>query len=424
MLNRFKKRIGYNNPWRRLWHWLKGFIALCIYRFPGNKMICIGITGTNGKTTTTHIVEHILTSAGKKVGMASTINFAINGKMEPNTSKKTTASPFLIQKLLRQCVQKNVQYMIIETSSHALHQFRVLGIAYQIAALTNITHEHLDYHGTMEEYKNAKKKLFKKTPHLVLNTADEYFAEFKAIPSATKITYGIGRGSLQALNPMYSKFGSHFTLKNGDDSIKVAFQIPGAFNIENALAATGVALSCGLSLSEIKSGLESFSGVPGRMERIKSPRGFEVIVDFGLTADALEKIYTEIRKTAPARIIGIIGSCGDRDKTKRPDLGRIVATHTNVTIVTDEEPYSEDPMLIMQAVLSGAEEVKTKNVDLFLIEDRTVAIEYAVAHAEPDDIIVITGMGNFQTRTMNSGPMKWDEREVVREVIASDASCK
>jgi UDP-N-acetylmuramoyl-L-alanyl-D-glutamate--2,6-diaminopimelate ligase len=295
----------------------------------------------------------------------------------------------------------------------------------------------------MEKYRDAKKDLFKNVsqtchrhlpkeiehiPHkqaMVLNTTDQFFEEFNQISCPTKITYGFETGNLRAHHISYSKFGSKFALHHGSDEIGIELKVPGSFNVENALAATGVALACKVKLDDIKRGLESFVGVPGRMESIPSTRGFEVIVDFALTPDALEKLYKTIHETlprrqagAPSRVIGIIGSCGDRDKEKRPIMGKIVAEHSDLTIVTDEEPYSEDPMEIMKAVLEGAEKIKKLKKDLHLIEDRYEAIEFAVQNAEEGDIVVVTGMGSFETRTMNEGPMEWDERQVVREIIS------
>ncbi len=434
-LDYLRKKISPDNPIRLLWHKSKAVVAAFKYGFPGKKMICIGITGTNGKTTTVHMIEHILRTAGKKVGMLSTIEFRINGKVTPNRSKKTTLSPFLTQKFLKQCLRHHVDYVVIEASSHALHQHRLWGIPFSISALTNITHEHLDYHGTMEKYKNAKKDLFKNVsqacnrhlsdivkaiPHkqaMILNTGDMFFEDFNQISCPTKITYGLDLGDLKAHHISYSKFGSKFALHHESNEVGIELKVPGSFNVENALAAAGVALACKVSLDDIKRGLETFEGVPGRMESIGSPKGFEVIVDFALTPDALDKLYSAIRQTAPNRVIGIIGSCGDRDTEKRPKMGEIVATHSDLTIVTDEEPYSENPMAIMQAVLEGAKKIKKLEKDLHLIEDRYNAIEFAIQNAEEGDIIVVTGMGNFDTRTMNAGPIEWDEREVVREII-------
>jgi UDP-N-acetylmuramoyl-L-alanyl-D-glutamate--2,6-diaminopimelate ligase len=381
------------------------------------------------------MVEHILRSVGRKVASVSTVEFRINGLATTNKSKKTTMSPFKTQKFLRSCVRQGVEYVVIEASSHALHQHRLWGIPFSISVLTNITHEHLDYHGTMQKYAAAKKILFHEVertckrdlpaaishiPHkqaMVLNTADEFFNEFNQISCPTKITYGLEEGDLKARHIECKRTESNFNLNHTSGSVNIELKIPGEFNVENALAAAGVALACKMPLTEIQRGLNSFEGVQGRMEKILSPKGFEVLVDFALTPDALEKLYKTLRQTAPNRIIGIIGSCGDRDQEKRPILGRIVAQHSDLTIVTDEEPYSEDPMVIMQAVLSGAKEVKNLEEDLHLIEDRYAAIEFAVQKAGPGDIIVLTGMGSLPTRTLNSGPIDWDERAVVSEII-------
>ena len=435
MLNFLRKIISYDNPLRRLWHLLKGLIAAMMYGFPGRQMVCIGVTGTNGKTTTTHMVEQVLHVAGKKVAMISTAEFSIMGKHEVNESKKTTLSPFKTQKFLKKCLEAGVEYVVIESSSHALHQFRLWGIPFSVAAITNITHEHLDYHGTMKKYAAAKRMLFesvsttahrkisermKRIPHQqasILNVADEFYPSFKKVSCPVQIEYGLGKGELQAKGMEYFKTGSSFVLNWEGQTMNIHLKLTGSFNVENALAATGVGLACELSLEEIKKGLERFESVPGRMERIKSPKGFEVVVDFALTPDALERLYSELRKTTEGRLIGLIGSCGDRDKEKRPEMGRIVASHCDLTIVTDEEPYSEDPMVIMLAVLEGAKRVKTMGEDLLLIEDRKKAMEHAIKYAQKGDVVVVTGMGSFQTRTMNDGPMKWDERDVARELI-------
>jgi len=323
----------------------------------------------------------------------------------------------------------------LKAGESGLRAVEYINSPFSISALTNITHEHLDYHHTMEKYKDAKKILFHTVsrtchrhlpeaiahiPHkqtIILNTTDKYFQEFNEISCTNKITYGIDSGDLRAHHVTCTKFGSKFALHYGPDEIGIELKIPGSFNVENALTATGNALACKVSLDDIKRALESFEGVPGRMETIKSPRGFEVLVDFALTPDALEKLYKTIHETNPKRVIGIIGSCGDRDKEKRPLMGRIVAQNTDVTIVTDEEPYSEDPMVIMKAVLDGPKHVKKLDKDLFLIEDRYKAIEFAVQNAHEGDLIVLTGMGSLPSRTLNNGPVAWDEREVVKEII-------
>ncbi len=439
MFNTLRKIISPNHPLRLFWHWTKAFLAAFIYRFPSDQLVCIGVTGTNGKTTTTHMIEHMLRSAGKKVAMLSTVEFKMKGRSVSNKSKKTTLSPFKTQRFLRQCVKKNVDYVVIESSSHALHQHRLFGVSFSIGVLTNITHEHLDYHGTMEAYKNAKKILFKnvswvaqqnsskrvkKIAHkkaIILNTADRYFEEFNQLENIDKITYGLSKGDLKASKIESSIKNTVFKVVFQEKLYSIQLMTTGLFNVENALAAIGVVLSCNVNWVDIKKGLNTFMGVPGRMERIKSPRGFDVIVDFALTPDALKKLYSNLYQAKPKRLIGIIGSCGDRDRKKRPLMGKIVAHYCDVTIVTDEEPYSEDPLSIMKAVLEGAKKIHQIGEKLHLIEDRYQAIEFAIKNAQVGDVIVITGMGCFDTRMMNDGPIKWDEREVVREIIKKNA---
>jgi UDP-N-acetylmuramoyl-L-alanyl-D-glutamate--2,6-diaminopimelate ligase len=421
MLNYLRKKISYDNPVRLLWHYFKGITAAFRYGFPVKGMTIIGVTGTNGKTTTSHMIEHILRANGKRVAMISTSDFSINGKKSPNLSKKTTMSPFKTQAFLKKCQQKKVEYVVIEASSHALHQARLWGIPFAVAVITNITHEHLDYHGTMEKYAEAKKILFKVTSKnkgtFVLNTADQFYHKFDQLKADLKIPYGFGEGELQAKDATYSKHGSKFALNYKGDTVGVQLALAGAYNVENAMAATGAGLACKLPLNKIAEALNSFEGVGGRMERIKSPLGFEVIVDFALTPDALEKLYSVLKETAEGRIIGIIGSCGERDKEKRPVMGEIVARHSDLTIVTDEEPYSEDPDSIMEAVLKGAKKVAKLDEDLFLIKDRYQAMDFAIGKAKENDLVVVTGMGSFTTRTLNDGPIAWDEREVARELI-------
>lgn len=434
MLTYLRKTLPPTHPLRMLWYRFKGILAAFCYGFPGRGMVIIGITGTNGKTTTTHLTEGILHAAGKKTAMISTVEFRMNGVTTPNYSKLTTLSPFATQKFLRHCQKLGVDHVVIECSSHAIHQGRLFGIPFSVAALTNITHEHLDYHGTMEEYKNAKKILFKKVsklgqtgchiqgvePALVLNNHDVYFNDFMSIQGVKKLAYGILSGDVSGHRVQLVLNGTHFDLHHDQKVIPIRLHLPGEFNVQNALAAASVGIALNLPLETIKKGLESVQKVPGRLEFIKSPHGYQACVDFALTPDALQKLYETLRQMPFKRIIGIIGSCGDRDKEKRPMMGKIVATYTDLTIVTDEEPYTEDPQVIMQAVLKGAlQTAKKLNHDLFLIEDRKKAIQFAAQKAEPGDLIVVTGMGAFTTRTMNSGPIKWDEREVVKEIIHS-----
>ncbi len=441
MINFLRKIISPDNFFRLLWHKSKAILANLIYGFPGKKLVVIGITGTNGKTTTTYLAESMLRAAGKKVAMFSTVEFSIDGEKKANPTKMTTLSPFKIQKFLKECVKKDIEYVVLETSSHALHQHRLWGIPFRIAVITNITHEHLDYHKTMEKYKNAKKMLFeqmqkackKKTPKalegltmakgaMVLNTADDYYEEFSQMACPVKISYGLDKGVLHAADINVNKEGSKFKLNYQEEGIDVEMNMTGTYNIENAMAAAGAALACNAKLADIKKGLKDFDGIQGRGEKIKSPKGFEAIVDFALTADSLDRLYKGIKDTNPNRILGLIGSCGDRDFEKRPDLGRIVATYCDITVVTDEETYGEDPKKIMDEVYAGAKATgKHENEEIYLIEDRKEAIEFLIKEALEGDVVVITGMGHFDKRNTINGAIDWKEAEIVEEIIKQNA---
>ncbi len=419
MIQWLRKILGPDHPARMAWHHFKGVLAALRYGFPARKLMCIGVTGTDGKTTTTHLIEHLLRSVGLKTAMISTVEYRLLGERTPNLTKKTTLSPFLTQKFLRECVQKGAEFAVIECSSHALHQSRLLGIPFSIGVLTNVTHEHLDYHGSMQAYRDSKMILFRKAKIHVLNRADRYFGDFADLPAEQKIIYSLAGGDVYARGITLLAEGASFDLCTAEGSVPVRWGMSGAYNVENALAAAGAALALGISLEQIAVALQSFPGVPGRMQRLRHPSGsFEVIVDFALTPAALHKLYTTLRQTAPGRIIGIIGSCGDRDREKRPIMGKIVAENADVVIVTDEEPYSEDPQSIMQAVLQGAlQSGKLLNDHIFLIKDRLQAIKQAIAWAKPGDTLVVTGMGDFTTRTMNHGEIPWHEPTVVRTLL-------
>lgn len=426
-MRRFLKKIlGPTHPIRMIWYKMKGMSAALLYAFPARRLNVIGVTGTDGKTTTTHLIESILHAAGKKVAMISTVAFKIDGQVEPNVSKLTTLSPFATQKFLRRCVTIGIEVVIIESSSHALHQSRLWGIPFKVGVITNVTHEHLDYHRTMEKYKEAKKILFKNVAKnagaIIANAEDTFFQDFMSVDAPKKWSYGLNAGRVQGAEVGYKdrKSGIHFTLKGGGIDEKIQLQLAGIFNVQNALAAACTGLACGIPLPFIKKGLEGIESVPGRLEFFKSPKGYDAVVDFALTPNALLNLYRNLKQMNYTRIIGIIGSCGERDKEKRPRMGKIVAEHSDITIVTDEEPYSENPRAIMDAIMEGARQTsKKEGIDLLLIEDRYQAIHWACQHAQPNDLVVVTGMGAFTTRTMNHGEVPWDERKVVQEIMGS-----
>lgn len=418
------------------YHLFQAFLANVIYGFPTRKLKVIGITGTNGKTTTTQMVTRILEEAGKKVAMASTINFRINGSEETNLSHYTTLSSFAVQKLARRAVGAGCEYLILETSSHALDQHRVWGVQYSTAVVTNVTREHLDYHKTMEKYRKAKEKLFKIVAKnigtIVVNLDMEKPEDFLRFDVNKKFGYSTG------LNQESRTLSTGRQVKNQKIEIikaekikldigssefmvhdsKFMIQLPGSFNIENALAAICVGLSEDIALETIKSALGKIAGVPGRMELVPNSRNIDILVDFALTPDALEKLYEFMvgMKKPEAQIIAVFGSCGDRDRGKRPIMGETVSRFADTIILTNDEPYHEDPLKIIEEIAGGIKN-KTEGENLLRIPDRREAIAKALKLAQPGDIVAVTGMGAEESMVVGDKKIPWNDRMVIKEEL-------
>jgi len=428
------------------YHLSQAVSANLIYRFPSNKIKVIGVTGTNGKTTTVQMITRILEEAGKKVAMASTVNFKLGEKEWANATKYTTLSPFAVQKFIRQAVDAKCDYLVLETSSHSLDQYRVWGVNYQTAVITNVTREHLDYHRTMEKYRAAKLKLFKNVKVAVVNLDMEKPADFLALKNAKKYGYTTknqeSRIKNQGVEKMladkielginYSKFIIH-------DSCFL-LHLPGLFNIENALAATCVGLAEGISLKKIAEALEKIKGVPGRLENIPNDKGLKIIIDYAVTPDSLEKLYQFVltfRKTSDvqeghpmssSKIIAVFGSCGERDRGKRPMMGEIVSRAADYVIITNEDPYHEDPKRIINEVFEGVINDKSQfqnpnfkkveGVNCWRILDRREAIKKALALAKAGDIVLVTGKGAEETMAVGDQRIPWSDKKVILEELA------
>lgn len=412
-------------------HKLRGIIAALIYGFPGRKLKVIGVTGTNGKTTTCHMIAKILEKAGFRVGLASTIRFKIGKKETVNDTNMTTVSPFVLQKMLTSMVEAKCDYAILETTSHAIDQYRNWGINYEVVVLTNITHDHLDYHKTLVNYRNVKLKLFSENNKIHIVNLNDPSAEYLLkTPSLQTLTYGISnqKADLFSRNIKLLASGSIFELASPIDNLTVNLKIPGIFNIENSLAAAAVALSQGVNLDTIKKALEKIKTVPGRMEKIKNNLGVEIIIDYAHTPDALEKIYRTLKPLAKGRLISVLGACGDRDKTKRPILGALAGKFADIVIVTNEEPYSEDLEKIIASVAAGVPRGATKSNPKILdknfwkISDRREAIRKALSLSSKGDIVLITGMGDQRYMVVGREHTPWNEREVVKEELKNKIS--
>ncbi|HRY82569.1 MAG TPA: UDP-N-acetylmuramoyl-L-alanyl-D-glutamate--2,6-diaminopimelate ligase [Candidatus Moranbacteria bacterium] len=423
---------------KNIYHLFQAVLANLIYGFPSKNIKVIGVTGTNGKTTTVQMITKILEESEKKVAMASTINFKLGEKEWVNATKFTTLSSFKVQKFIKEAVKTGCEYLVLETSSHSLDQFRTWGIKYDTAVITNITREHLDYHKTMEEYRRAKLKLFKNARVVVVNLDMEKpqnFIKFgeenifgytmenqksKIKNQNDNIKFKIIQAKDIELGIDYAKYkisaqgGPAF----GWQDTNFRLNLLGKFNIENALAGTCVGLAYGISLETIKNALEKIKGVPGRMERVPNDEGIEIIIDYAVTPDSLEKVYSLISqsKKENAKIISVFGSCGERDRGKRPIMGEIVSRYADYIILTNEDPYGEDPEQIIGEVESGIKKHELGK-NYWIIMDRREAIKKALQIAKPGDIFVITGKGAEEVMAIGEKRIPWNEKKVIQEVL-------
>jgi len=428
------------------YHKCLAYLAAFFYGWPSRKMIVIGVTGTGGKSTVVSLIGRILEEAGYKVGWASTLNFKIAEKEWLNTLKMTMPGRFVLQKMLKQMLKAGCQYAIIETSSEGIVQSRHLGIDYDVAVFTNLTPEHIESHGSFEAYRAAKGELFKKLKIknqklkiidgkeikkvIVVNLADEnahYFLQFPAdeyygfaIKSVRMYTNDSQRiKKIIAENIKLNQNSSEFNINNSYFKISLL----GQFNVENSLAAIAVALSQGINLEICQRALEKIKSIPGRLE-IVIDKPFQVIVDYAHTPDSLEKVYQLLTslKNPESKIIAVLGSAGGgRDKWKRPKLGALAAKYADDIIITNEDPYDEDPEEIIKQVAEGAKNTslnQRKSLSIYEILDRKEAIKKVISLAKEGDIIIITGKGCEQWIMGPKGKkIPWDDRKVVREIF-------
>jgi UDP-N-acetylmuramoyl-L-alanyl-D-glutamate--2,6-diaminopimelate ligase len=423
------------------WHKANGVLAALLYGFPSRRMKVIGITGTNGKTTTAHFVSSIFQAAGLHIAMATTIDFQIGTKVWNNNQKQTTMSPFALQKFLRQARAAGCNTAVLEVTSHALVQHRLWSIVFDTVVFTNITHDHLDYHKTFEEYTAAKQRLFKQNPRVsVVNGDDPNVLAFLNFPAHKHFVFSLKQALDIKAKSLYEPILARkvingtretmFTAITPNGQVVVNNQLPGRFNISNALAAIGVGIGSDIPLETIKIGIEKVAEVRGRMEKVNLGQDFTVILDYAHTPDAFEKIYEAIGPIARARIITVHGATGARDKTKRPILGALSGRFSDIVIVTNEDPYHEDPMSIIKVVADGVTrgtlqaKPKVLNETLFLIEDRREAIHKALAIAKKGDVVLILGKGAEEVMAVGDTKgnhgfklIPWNEREIVKEEL-------
>ena len=393
------------------YHYAQSVVSGLVYKFPGRKLHVIGVTGTNGKSTTCFMIWQMLNHSGRKAGLMTTIAWGVD-KIKPELNHMTTSDSFTLNRRIREIADSGAEYLVLEITSHALAEFRILNIPIEIAVFTNLTHEHLDYHKTIAKYRAAKGKLIKKADFSILNADDSSCGYYQKI-AKDYTTYGIKKGRNRAENIKLSPSGVKYSL--GD--IKITTNLPGEFNVYNSLAAALVGQKLGLTNQEISSGIKSLESVEGRMTIIDEGQPFKVIVDYAHAPDALEKVFSSLGNHR-GRIISVHGGAGRRDPSTRPIRGEILAKYSDIVIITEDDSRDEDPNLIAAGFIEGATKAgKTLDQNLFIELNREKAIKQALDLAKKDDVILILGKGHEKTILRADGPHPFEDIKVAQKIL-------
>lgn len=412
-----------------------GSLAAAFYRHPTHSMEVIGVTGTDGKTTTSTLIDAIATASGRRTGLMSTVDFKIGDARRLNNSRYTTLEAPEVQALLAEMRNAGVRTAVVETTSSGLELQRVWGVEYDIAVVTNITSEHLEVHGSLENYRRAKAMLLERIDPArqkdlpvqparacVLNADDSSFAYLRPFCQAPLLRYGIETTSdVRAENVQLGPDGSRFRVQLPDGEVfDVRTPLVARFNVYNALAAIAVGHLLGIAPAVLARALERFGGVSGRMERIDCGQPFTVVVDYAHTADSLEKVLDVLRPVTQGRLIVVFGSAGDRDRSKRPQMGAAAARKADFAVITDEDPREEDAMGILREIAAGAAAAGGREpADYTCIVGRRAGIAAAFALARPGDTVLLAGKGHEQSIVIGRDKLPWDDRTVAREELAA-----
>ncbi len=413
-----------------------GWLHAAWYGFPSRRMVVIGITGTDGKTTTTNLTCTILRAAGRKTGMISTVKAQIGDRSYETGLHTTTPTAGEVQHFLAEMVAAGTTHAVLEVTSHGLAQHRVAGVDFDVAAITNLTREHLDYHGTLEAYREAKARLFHglrpsfrkggQPKIAVLNADDPLSYPFLCeIPADWQVSYGIERPRVDVVaeDVELGEAGVRFHLRSPWGKTEIRSPLVGRYNVSNILAAAAVTLALGLSPEQVAEGVAQLRGVPGRMERIDEGQPFTAIVDFAHTPNALRQALRTARAMiAPlARVIVVFGSAGERDPGKRGAMGQVAARYADLTVITAEDPRSESLEAILDAIAAGLiAEGKREGMDFWRVPDRGRAIRKAVGLARPGDLVIVCGKGHEQSMAFNGVEYPWDDREAMRLALRGE----
>lgn len=388
------------------------------FKQPSRSINLIGITGTNGKTTLTYLLESLFSGAERDCGVIGSINYRYRNTVYP--ANVTTPESLDLNRMLAEMVQCGVQDCFLEVSSHSLAQKRVHGLHFDIAVFTNLTRDHLDYHSDLHTYRQTKMRLFRdeRVEKQVINLDDPMGAKILSETSRPTLTTGIeSKADIRAESIALSDQGVRFSLKSPYGSRDIASSLLGKHNILNLLSSAAVGLFQGLSLDTVCSGLESLSVVPGRLEKIKNNRGFTVVVDFAHTDDALYNALTAVQEFTRGRVLVVFGCGGDRDRTKRGPMGKIGVDCSELAIITSDNPRTENPRQIIEDISMGLPEKAVEGKDYLIIPDRRQAIEKSLQLAEPGDTVIIAGKGAEDYQIIGTEKFHFDDREIVRALL-------
>ena len=391
-----------------------GLLASAYYGHPGRHLRLIGITGTNGKTTTSYIIESILQAAGKAVGVIGTVSYRIGTAVLP--ASHTTPDALELHHLLAQMVEASLDYAVMEVSSHALDQERVWGCRFAAAVFTNLSRDHYDYHGTAEAYFAAKARLFQDLPAVwhILNLDDAYGQRLLDMSRARLLTYGLeGEATCKPSAVQHGLDGIRFTLSTTKGQLEITSPLVGRHNVYNLLAGIAVAIALDIDAEAITQGIAQLHRVPGRLERVDSGQDFAVFVDYAHTPDALEQVLQLVRAETTGRLITVFGCGGDRDPGKRPLMGQVATRLSDYTIITSDNPRTEDPQRIIDEIITGVQSA----ADYVALPDRQEAIAHAIAMAQPRDTVVIAGKGHEDYQILGQTRRHFDDCEVAQAAL-------
>jgi len=402
--------------------------AAAFFGWPARRLTVVGVTGTDGKTSLSHLIAHLLESSGERVGLMSTAENRAAGRELPDSGRFTTPEAPEVQAMLAAMVEAGCRYAALEATSHGLALHRLDGCEFDVAAMTNVGRDHLDFHRSREEYLAAKGTLFRMldgsadkgvVKTAVLNADDPAHEYFRSLTRARAVTYGLhSPADIVSEDVRRDGWGVRFRLRTPAGNAEARLVRPGEFNVANALAATAIGLSLNLDLDAVVRGLESWPGAPGRMERVDEGQPFTVVVDFAHAPESLRRVLTELRSANRGRIIAVFGCIGERDRERRCAMGRVAAELAHYTYVTDDNPYSEDREAIIAEIVRGLREAgKREGHDFAAIPDRREAIAQALAMAVDEDVVLLAGKGHEREVHLPGGSYECDDREVARRVL-------